>query len=250
MVEFINREPEFSPGDNIERDAAILKNVQQYVKADVNVVVHMCRSSRKLMELEGLERQGVRIINSPSAVYRVSKSREYTMQLLQAAGVPIPSFWAFDPELDEMFQCEPELQELLPGWVKCTRANGHSYDDVRRVETPLQADSAVIELSAMNVPDIIVQKHIDGELIKCYAVVDLRQTAQCSNADSYTCVSCWPSDYRELALRISRATRLEVFGFDVILSDAGPVVVDVNDFPSFSIVRNDAALAIANLITS
>lgn len=243
MVEFIGREESFSPGDNVEKDAAILEAVKNAImghQEDVSghVILHMCRRMSELMRLEQLERGGVRVINSPAAVRLVSKSREMTMQRLQDAGVQVPQFWAYDPEYDEMFQCEPELQSLLPGWAKCTRANGHDHSDVQRVETPLEADSAVMLMAAQAIPDIIVQKHVDGELQKCYAVVNIRKGT----------VDCWPAEMKELALKVSEATGLEVFGFDVIQSADGPVVIDVNDWPAFSPVREEAACAIAKLL--
>lgn len=242
MVEFIEREPQFSPGDNVVKDAAILDAVRKHVSTSPvpsgHVIFHMSRSMSTLMRLEQLERNGTRVINSPAAVRMVSKSREMTMERLQLSGIPVPPFWAYDPECDDMFQCEPDLQLLLPGWVKCSRADGHSHTDVQRVETPLEADSAVMLLAAQSVPDIIVQRHIDGELVKFYAVVD-----RCSDR-----VFCWPYDCDSLAIRISDATGLEVFGFDVIMSSEGPVVIDVNDWPSFGSCQSEAALAISNMI--
>lgn len=242
MVEFIGREEQFSPGDNILKDAAILEAVRTIVdsrpEVSEHVVFHMCRRMSALMQLEQRERSGVRVINSPAAVRLVSKSREMTMQRLQDAGVPVPPFWSYDPEYDEMFQCEPDLQSLLPGWVKCSRSNGHDSDDVHRVSTPLEADSVVMLMAAQSVPDIIVQSHVDGEFQKCYAVADLRQGH----------IDCWPSAMEGLARKVCEATGLEVFGFDVIMSADGPVVIDVNDWPSFSAVRQEAALAIAKLI--
>lgn len=242
MVEFIGREAEFSPGDNVNRDAAILRAVQSAVgdpsAVPGHVIFHMCRRMSTLMQLEGREREGVRVINSPSAVRLASKSRELTMQRLQSAGVPVPPFWAYDPEYDDMFQCEPELQDLLPGWVKCTRSNGHDFSDVQYVSTPLEADSAVMLMAAQSIPDIIVQKHVEGELLKCYAVVGFRADV----------VTCWPADMEPIARKVSQATGLEVFGFDVIQSASGPVVIDVNDWPSFGSHQAEAAIAIANII--
>lgn len=243
MVEFLGRETQFSPGENIGKDAAILNAVRQVVaqspEVTGHVIMHMCRSMSTLMQLEQRERGGgVRVINQPVAVRLVSKSREMTMQRLQDAGITVPQFWAYDPEYDEMFQCDPDMQQLLPGWVKCTRTNGHDYTDVQRVTTPLEADSVVMLMAAQAIPDIIVQRHVDGELLKCYAVVDMRTGG----------VSCWPSEMSNLACRISQVTGLEVFGFDIILSAEGPVVIDVNDWPTFSPVIDEAAQAIAKLI--
>jgi ribosomal protein S6--L-glutamate ligase len=42
-----------------------------------------------------------------------------------------------------------------------------------------------------------------------------------------------PERLRQLALAVGRATRLEIYGVDVVIGEHGPVVVDVNVFPGF-----------------
>lgn len=52
-----------------------------------------------------------------------------------------------------------------------------------------------------------------------------------------------------LSKAIGRALGLQVFGFDAIVQREGPLtVIDVNDWPSFSVCRKDAAEAIARMI--
>lgn len=279
----IRRAPGHSP-NNIEKDAAILEAVAQCLEARGYVVdrideaqltqmplaeiqqygrvLHM---ARRMPSLTRITQSGVSAINAPQAVSKVAMSREWTFTMLRESGIQVPSFWAYDPEEDEMFQCEPELQQLLPAWVKATRNQGAQPDDVMWVETPLQADSRVIELAAERVPDIIVMKHVEGDLLKVYAVTDgenvwLRSFypqeagySKFGEAEQHNSpLAHHPFEaktLRTIAVRIAQTLELSVFGFDAIVAPDGTIyVIDVNDWPSFSACRQEAAERIARLV--
>lgn len=285
---FIARAKSYSP-NNEAKDAAILHAVtdrleQQGYKVDIcsesewdqmdvkkasaayRQVIHMARGMRSLMRLE---RVTIPVLNAPSAVRTVAKSRELTLSLLEQAGVPVPRWWAYEPEEDEMFLCEPSLQRLLPGWVKAMREDGARPDDVTFVQTPLEADTCILRLASENVPDIVVTHHVEGELVKCYVVL--------SGGDSQPRLLRWfrpqasgytkfgvaeshnmaleqlvidESSLSVLATRIGAALGLQIFGFDVIVRPDNELsVIDVNDWPSFSICQQEAAEAIVSEIT-
>lgn len=226
---------------------------------DYDVIVHMARQTDTLQRLSRLHRPLV--VNDPRAVLNVSKSRELTFSLLQAAGIDVPRFWAYDPEDDEMFQCDKPLQSLLPAWVKGTRPTGAQAGDVTYVDTPLAADTCVLRLCSERVPDIIVMEHVEGDLLKVYAVAD---------GDTCTLFTRYPQEtghskfgvaethnpapqhytyssevLRTLLVQVAHTLSLSVFGVDVIVTPAGRlVVIDVNDWPSFSSCRDEAAQAI------
>lgn len=229
-------------------------------------IVHMTRHMRSLMRIE---KMNLPAFNKAHAVRVVAKSREMTLQRLQQNGVPIPAWWAFDPEEDEMFVCEQHLQRLLPGWVKAMREDGARPQDVSFVKTPLEADSLILQLSAQRVPDIIVMQHVDGELIKCYAVLDENSDdeirllrwfrpqetgySKFGEAESHnTPPSTRAIDEKKLMLlakTIGRTLDLQIFGFDAIIkSDDSINIIDVNDWPSFSCCREEAADAITKVI--
>ncbi len=223
------------------------------------LVVHMMRRMSSLLKLQRL---GLRAINPPQAVLAVAKSREMTLELLQQAGIPVPQWWAYEPSADEMFQCEAHLQQLLPGWVKVMREGGTRHDDVTWVETPLQADTRIMELAAQHVPDIVVMRHVAGDLLKVYAVMPDFVYAFYPQEMNYTKfgtaerhnsalahIPYREDELRTIALGISRTFGIAVFGFDVIVEPDGHIVViDVNDWPSFSAYRQKAAASIASLI--
>ena len=277
----VHRAPEFSPNLAVS-DAAILQLVSakleeegchvEEVDEDVfgrmtddelrsyELVVHMMRRMSSLLKLQRL---GLPAVNAPQAVLKVAKSREMTLELLQQAGIAVPRWWAYEASEDQMFQCEPELQQLLPGWVKVMREGGTRHDDVTWVETPLEADTRVMELVAQRVPDIVVTRHVEGDLLKVYAVMPDFVYAFYPQEMNYTKFGTAEQHntalahirYREeelhtIAWGIARTFGIEIFGFDVIVEPDGHIVViDVNDWPSFSAYRQKGASAIAALIT-
>jgi len=277
----VHRAPEFSPNLAVS-DAAILQVVVSKLEEEgflvdtideetfdcmrddelrrYEIVVHMMRRMASLLKLQRL---GLPAINAPQAVLTVAKSREMTLELLQNAGVDVPQWWAYEPSEDRMFQCEPELQQLLPGWVKVMREGGTRHDDVTWVETPLEADARVLELVQQRVPDIVVTKHIEGDLLKVYAVApdmvyafypqEMHYTKFGTAEQHNSALARIPfskEDLKTIACGISRTFGIEIFGFDVIVEPNGHIVViDVNDWPSFSAYREKAASAITDLIT-
>lgn len=281
-VLLVQRAAEHSP-NNVAKDAAILAAVGRHLAAygyevessdedhlsqldlaRYHFVMHM---ARRLSSLTCLSRLTVPVLNAPRTVMSLAHSREFVLSVLQEAGVTVPAWWAYEPEEDEMFQCEPQLQALLPGWVKATRAAGALADDVSYVTTPLEADACVIRLAAEQVPDIVVTRHEEGDLLKVYCVVPVDGrvpfvrtfypqeqgyskfgTAELHNSP----LAHTPYDDAALqttVLSIARALNVQVFGFDAVVRPDGTlVVIDVNDWPSFSLCREEAAGAIAQLI--
>ncbi len=283
----IARDERFSP-NNESKDAAVfravIQNLEQqgwkvdscseieWVKMEVQQVwkdyqqiIHMSRRMRSLMRLE---QAAIPVWNTPHAVRTVAKSRELTLSLLEQAGVRVPRWWAYEPEEDEMFLCEPTLQQLLPGWVKAMREDGARAEDVTFVQTPLETDTCILRLASENVPDIVVTRHEDGELIKCYVVLDSDAAlprllrwfrpmdsgyTKFGDAERHNTkleqLTIDEASLATLAAKIGAALGLQIFGFDAIVRpDKEVVVIDVNDWPSFSICQTEAAEAIASVI--
>lgn len=281
MVLFISRAPAFSP-NNVEKDARILALTARCCEEaghDVSVIdedtfasgrwlgqrpEYVFSMGRRLSTLIRLEQLGRPCVNGPRAVRNTALSRELTMMLLQFNGIPVPEWWAYEPTEDEMFQCEPRLRNLLPGWIKVMRPDGVKACDVEYVETPVEADTAVIKRVAEGVTDLVCTRHLEGDLLKVYAVADgdiltffqyfspPKEHYTKFGNESRNAYSGYRPDktvLQQLALSVSRACGLQVFGIDVILgADGSATVIDVNDWPSFSRFQDEAARAIAALL--
>lgn len=278
----VRRATPYSP-NNVERDAAILAAVGSCLEQSgwgietvdecaltqmpleqlnsYTLVLHM---ARRFDSLHRLSQLSIPVINRPNGVTTLSQSREMTLETLQLAGVNVPRWWAYDAEADDMFQCEPELQALLPGWLKVMRTDGVRPDDVQWMDHPLAVDTRIIELQAECVPDIVLTSHVQGDLLKVYCVatdsdVSLwttypqeRAYSKFGTAEQHNAPLAYHSfeqaDLQRVALRIAQAFGIRVFGFDAIVTPAHQlVVIDVNDWPSFGICRNQAAQAIAQM---
>jgi ribosomal protein S6--L-glutamate ligase len=50
-----------------------------------------------------------------------------------------------------------------------------------------------------------------------------------------------PAEWSEVALRAGAALGLNLFGVDLLVTDRGPVVIDVNAFPGFRGAHQPAA---------
>lgn len=259
----IRRAIEYSPGEsNIEKDRLILDAVVRILAArghqvttideegfdahtdeeirSYALVIHMTRRLRSLIRLERL---GIRCLNPARAVTHTATSRETTLLLLDAAGLPLPEWWAYEPEADEMFQCDAHLQRLLPAWIKGMHPKGVHPDAVRRVTSSLEADTRLLWMQAQGFSDVIAMLHIEGDLIKAYCV-----GGSLFLGDHPDHAALRPS-LTALAHRIAAATGLCIFGFDLIRQPDGTMlIIDVNDWPSFSPCRAEAAEAIANLV--
>ena len=260
MIGLIYRASEFSPRDNVQKDAVILEavgNQLQQRKQEVvyfkeedldeaarqmlsscSICLSMGRRDKTLSFLQSLKQRGILVLNAPNAVRVTAQSRSTTLELLQVNGLPVVPFWSYEPSEDCLFQCEPELQALLPGWIKAMHLRGVSEGDVRRVNTPLEADSAVLQFAMNGYNDLIITRHEEGRLQKLYVVGD-----QIVNLPEDESVA-----FAELARNIRRTLNLDVWGVDLILTEHGPIIIDVNDFPSFNACRDVAAPLIADYV--
>lgn len=277
----VRRSPEFSPR-HFAQDAAILETVgacmgakgyqvdyvaEQELTALTDVGSYSCvfHMARRMLSYMRMSQWSCPIINPPAGVRNVAGSRELTMMLLQTHGIAVPTFWAYEPEEDEMFQCDDALQQMLPVWVKGMRATGVGEQDVVYAETALEADAHVMRMVMEGYADIVATAHLHGDLLKVYVVTDgesirfvhrfyPQETAytkygreQHNDALHYYPVS--DMEVEDTALRVARALDLMVFGMDCVVgSDGRLTVIDVNDWPSFTVCRTEAAEAIAALI--
>ncbi len=55
-------------------------------------------------------------------------------------------------------------------------------------------------------------------------------------------------ELRDLALRVGKLFGLDIYGLDVVETRDGPMVVDINDFPSFGQVPNAVALVSSEIV--
>ena len=257
----IYREAQFSPG-KVKADAAILEGTLAALAATgvetaalrperaaettenraapaADLVLAMCQGESQLERLARLEEAGAVVINSALAIRNCY--RDLLGAGLLRAGVPAPR----GVIVDLAAPARP-LDGLNPSrgvYVKRGDLHALGADDVQRVDDPARLDAVLAGFARRGIGRVYVQQRVDGALVKFYGVSGGEYFAALPEHGEL-------DDSVELALRnaaerAAAALGLEVWGGDAIINDETPTIVDFNDWPSFSRVRDAAARAIA-----
>ena len=216
-----------------------------------DIVCHMSRTPAILQMLEKAESSGTRVINTPNAVNNCS--RNSMIRAMEHTSVPQPAFKV-------VIEAE-ELEELpYPAWIK--RGEGWSChkDDVCYAADAGEARQAFERMQERGITNCIHCGHIEGDLIKFYAVGE-DFFSYCypdpeKSKFGLERINGAPSRYpfdlermKEIVHSAAKATGLEIYGGDCIVDSKGGIfIIDLNDFPSFTAVRHEAAERIAQYI--
>ncbi len=185
------------------------------------------------------ESMGIAALNTSQAISR-SRDKLYSLQLLQKEGLDIPiTGFASSPmdtdELIEMVGGAPLIVKLLEG----TQGRG-----VVLAETRKAAESVVNAFKSLNA-NLLVQEFIseaEGKDLRLF-VVDGKVVAAMQREAAAgefranmhrggTATSIKPTpEERKLAVRAARAMGLHVAGVDIIRSNNGPLLLEINSSP-------------------
>ena len=259
----IYREPEFSPG-KVEHDAAILDAVLAELRRTgveasaisaarfveersprADLVLAMCQGERALGRLVALEQQGAIAINSALAIRNCY--RDLLCAGLVHAGVPVPAGALVRTE-----SRPPDLSPLgvldldAPMYVKRGDLHALAPDDVQRVENRGALRAALAGMGQRGVPIAYVQQAVEGRVVKFYGVSGGEYFAAVDPAGHGEAISDRARlDLARSAAAAAAALGLEAWGGDAVVDGDRFVMIDFNDWPSFSRVRETAARAIA-----
>ncbi len=260
-ISCIARASRFSP-NSVGKDMAILAAVRRqlllmgYGCADIvledvprdignaDVYVSMGRRQDTLNWLGDYERKWVTVVN-PTASVMMCNMRAVLMGVLEESGTPVA------PKIGGNGY-----------WVKRGYGSSESERDVQYVANYDEACRISDEMLARGITDTDVRAHVEGDLVKFYGVRgtdffrcyypgddgDWKFTDEARNGRPHHYVY----DVERLHTMMDEAAatiQLDVYGGDCIIrSDGQPVLIDMNDWPSFSRCREEAAVAIAERI--
>lgn len=265
----ITRNPKNSP-NMAEKDLAILQSTATLLRnrgitVDIlkeseytgqeyyDIIFHMSRNDNTLAMLEQAQKNGARVINSASAV-RQCEREAFTM-ILHKNNIAQPPYHILDNN-----SLPPETG--YPMWLKkCKGWSCHPHD-VCMATNKDETQEAINSFRARGTQRILCCKHIQGDIVKFYGVADKFFHWQYPDAQKtkfgleklngaiqrYT-FDC--DKLKSMAHAAAQAIGIEIFGGDCIITPEGDIVIiDFNDFPSFSACHNEAASAIADIITT
>lgn len=269
----IRRDPVFSPNSEA-KDAIIFDAVVDRLQADGHRVTvfsesefmqsqgvyerifSMGRRPELLVCLREREQQGAKVINPSFGVQQCSRTR-FSRQL-NAHQVPTCRFWVIDPAARDT---HPAF--VYPLWVK--RGNGYTLKqtDITFVRDDSEMNDALWAYAAEGVDELVVCEHLEGDLVKFYGVEGtdffywFYPDREGHSKFGYEQVNGLARGYafdeeglRTICSDAAKALDLIVYGGDCIVSPEGRVrVIDMNDWPSFSPCREEAADYITLRIT-
>jgi hypothetical protein len=226
----------------------ILKSADELGGPDDEVapdfVFLMCETFEPLRQLAAWEARGVPHVNPVAAV--LDTYRDRMIARFEAAGVPFVPSRLVDTS-------RPAPSSPLPVWVKRADVHNTQDGDVVQVERADALEPALAALAARGIARAVLQPHIAGDLVKFYGIGAAPRGGEppwfqwFHHADQR--LAGYPVDagcLARLAGQAAAALGLEVYGGDAIVAEGGELVLlDLNAWPSFARVREEASEVIA-----
>ena len=262
-IAIIPRAPEHSP-NMVSNDTAILECIADELRKmgadtitidsmsgiteEIDIICHMSRSQEVLNCLKEAESNGITVVNTPQSVENCSRLK--VMTILEESNIPQPEFRVINDIKD--------LEGLdYPAWLK--RGEGWSChkDDIFYAKNCAEARDAFKRMLERGIKKVICTRHCNGDIIKFYGVEDKYFTFHYPIIDNTKfglekingTQKHYPFDaekMRDIVYMAAKSIGLKIYGGDCIVDSEGRIyLIDLNDFPSFSSVREEAAREIA-----
>ncbi len=197
-----------------------------------------------------LEQRGARVINSWAATL-ACQDRERMSRLMAAEHLPWPHTYSFT-SLAQLLE-QHNLFATLPFPLIVKSRYSYRGDLVAKVDGVEQLMACAPRWSQ---EPVILQQFVpgDGWDIKFWVidqrVYAARRPSALSSAgkkDEPLPTEALPAAWVQIVREVGRVLNLHLYGVDLLLSDQGVVIVDVNSFPGFRGVP-DAATALVELV--
>lgn len=270
----IKRADRFSPNSG-DRDTAILQAVASHLERSYHHIVRlvdeqeltfssisgtdavfsMARSRSALEILAEAEHKGIPVFNSAQGLQRLS--RRHLKAVCEAHGIAVSQRFPTEGLPEDMHGI------AFPCWLKRDDGCAQQADDVRFITDGEALADALRTFRERGIGEYVVEAHQQGDLLKFYGVAGTDffhcyyPTAQngfskfgLENINGKVRGFAFDRDrLKRQADRLGEAVAVVIYGGDAIVAPDGTCrIIDFNDWPSYSICREEAARAIAHVI--
>ncbi|MGE5314004.1 MAG: hypothetical protein ACM3Q4_04840 [Acidobacteriota bacterium] len=257
----VRRKRDYSP-NHVTSDLQIITMTAERLRA-MGAEVDMCEEGEDIPDAgrydaifsmaqgpEGNEkllpysRAGALIINSPESVMNCYRTSMIT--LLFNNGIPFPK----SRIIATRSATERTFIEFNRGKVWIKRGDVHAIhkEDVILAYSTSEKLDVMREFSERGIESAVIQEHIDGDTVKFYGIRESEFFHWYYVNGVYHSPFDQSALYR-LAQKSAQTLGLFVFGGDAIIAPNGGItIIDINDWPSFSPVREPASRNIASLL--
>lgn len=202
-------------------------------------IISMARSPKALDCLEQLEQRGIRVLNSSVGVRACQRSN--VEKVMRENHLPLPP-----DKGDDGY------------WVKRADAAAQSKEDVCFCHDWVEVEKIKSTFMQRGITDVVAQAHVKGDVVKFYGVEGTNFFRYYYSGDDTETKfgdeerngkpQYYPfssSDLQADAEKLACLLQTPIYGGDAIIQEDGSyVIIDFNDFPSFSKCRKEAAKAI------
>lgn len=231
-----------SEGEFVEKFSTDNQLISAESVGAVNVyyqIISMARSPKALDSLEQLEQSGIQVLN-PSAGVRACQ-RSNIDKVMRENYLPLPP-----DKGDDGY------------WVKRADTTAQSKEDVCFCHDWSEVEKIKSTFMQRGITDVVTQAHVKGDVVKFYGVEGTGffryyysgDDTETKFGDEGRNGKPWyysfsSSNLQADAEKLACLLQTPVYGGDAIIQEDGCyVIIDFNDFPSFSKCRKDAAKAI------
>lgn len=231
-----------SEDDFVNRFSTYNQSVSSESVESVNAycqIISMARSTKALECLEQLEQSGIRVLN-PSVGVRACQ-RSNVDKVMRENYLPLPP-----DKSDDGY------------WVKRADTTAQSKEDICFCHDWSEVEKIKSTFMQRGITDVVTQAHVKGDVVKFYGVEGTGFFCYYYSGDDIETkfgdeerngkpqyYSFSSSNLQADAEKLACLLQTPIYGGDAIVREDGSyVIIDFNDFPSFSRCREEAAKAI------
>ncbi|MDP4191835.1 MAG: hypothetical protein Q8858_09745 [Bacteroidota bacterium] len=208
------------------------------------LIFTMAQGEKGILRLKEFEDNGAVVINRPDGAlntYRIKMTN-----LLNNADIPFPRSIVLSKE--NMKEDYFKLFNAKELWLKRGDVHAEHKEDVTLIYSRAELETTLSEFERRGINEAVIQENLPGDTIKYYGVQDTGFFHWYYLNGNHN-IKFDLNELKNLAFLSAEILGVDVFGGDVIISPDGTItVIDVNDWPSFAPVREEAAENIAQLI--
>lgn len=226
---------------------------------DEKYIFNLIRETESIEKLKKLCDNGAIIVNSPLGIENCRRGNMTTILLNN--NIPHPKSW--------MFEVNDDLSDFISKnanrsfWVKRGDLHVIHREDVAYARNTNEVLSIIEEFKYRNIPNVVINEHLKGDLVKFYGVKNTDffywfypndSGHEKFKLEEKSLSQQFPFSIKELqkvAIDSAKLLNVDIYGGDCIVDENGSFkIIDFNDWPSFAPCRDEAAPYIAQCILS
>jgi glutathione synthase/RimK-type ligase-like ATP-grasp enzyme len=207
-------------------------------------IFSMAQGLSGILRLQKMKGNGAFVLNTPASA--LNSYRTSMVRLLMEADIPFPNSIILDK--NNMTEDYFSLFQAKKVWLKRGDVHAEHKEDVTLIYSESELNTTLEEFSKRGIGKAVIQEHLQGDTIKFYGISG-KNFLHWYYLNGNNHVPFDENELKKLAFSSAEVLGLDIFGGDVIISPEGTIsVIDVNDWPSFAPVRDEAAEHIGQLI--